>query len=248
MSQDSPAKHWIVVINNPTVPEIQEFRVFTHEDCDAYAWQIEQGEEKTPHIQARLSLKKKTRFTAMKKLFPRAHLEKGWSRTGGFTYCMKREGRIDGPWSFNVPEEVKIIDTLKDWQIDVMKIFDTPPDPRKIHWFWEEQGGTGKTVLCKYIVHEKNAIYVAGSAKDICYAVGNWKNKQDLIVLLDIPRVSMEYVSYQALENVKNGIFFMNKYESKMIMMNNPYVIVFANMPPDTSKLSQDRWDIRSIQ
>ena len=64
---------------------------------------------------------------------------------------------------------------------------------------------------------------------------------------MDFTRDVEEYVSYQAIEAIKNGIFYNTKYESKMITYNSPHVIIFANFFPDITKLSSDRWVIREL-
>lgn len=67
------------------------------------------------------------------------------------------------------------------------------------------------------------------------------------VVMIDVARTNMERFNYQALEQIKNGIFFCGKYESKMVVMNIPHVVVFANEPPEQSSLSADRWEIQEI-
>lgn len=52
------------------------------------------------------------------------------------------------------------------------------------------------------------------------------------------------YVSYEAIESVKDGIFFSGKYESGMTIFNQPHIICFANFAPDIGKMSSDRWKI----
>lgn len=49
------------------------------------------------------------------------------------------------------------------------------------------------------------------------------------------------------METIKNGIMFSSKYDSTMKVYDHPHVVVMAHGLPDTSKLSQDRWDIRNI-
>jgi len=49
------------------------------------------------------------------------------------------------------------------------------------------------------------------------------------------------------LESIKNGLFFSGKYESTQVVMNSPHLIIFANEPPDKSKMSADRWHIVRI-
>jgi len=56
-----------------------------------------------------------------------------------------------------------------------------------------------------------------------------------------------EYISYGAMEKIKNGFYMSSKYESKPIIRNCPHIICFANFEPDYDKLSQDRWKVHNI-
>ncbi len=67
------------------------------------------------------------------------------------------------------------------------------------------------------------------------------------IVLINVPRSSQEYVSYEGIESIKDMFFFSGKYEGGMVCGANPHVYIFANEPPPTEKLSADRWKIIMI-
>jgi len=41
--------------------------------------------------------------------------------------------------------------------------------------------------------------------------------------------------------------FYSGKFHGGMINGKEPHVIVFANEPPDTSKMMMDRWQIINI-
>lgn len=93
------AKHWCFTINNPTVEDNP--RVFR--DCSYVVWQLEQGENGTPHIQGYLALNAKKRISFLSSLSARAH----WTLCRGSPqqnkdYCTKAEGRLDGPWELGV--------------------------------------------------------------------------------------------------------------------------------------------------
>lgn len=49
------------------------------------------------------------------------------------------------------------------------------------------------------------------------------------------------------MEMIKNGHFMDAKYESKIVIMDVPHVIVLANKMPDTACLSQDRWSVYQL-
>lgn len=68
------SKNWCLTINNPTDDDIscfaQDLSVFTY-----WGYAREVGAEGTPHLQAFVCLVKKSRMNAVKRLFPRAHVE-----------------------------------------------------------------------------------------------------------------------------------------------------------------------------
>lgn len=61
------------------------------------------------------------------------------------------------------------------------------------------------------------------------------------IVIFNLTRSMQEHFNYEAMEAIKNGIFFRSKYASTQKVYPIPYVVVFANWPPDEAKLSADR-------
>lgn len=89
MSQNPEARHWIVVINNPT--ELDRAQVLTlreHLDYSIFAEEI--GEGGTPHLQGYICFKKKKKFTVVKKMLPRANLQvKNGTVAQAIAYCKK---------------------------------------------------------------------------------------------------------------------------------------------------------------
>lgn len=67
------------------------------------------------------------------------------------------------------------------------------------------------------------------------------------MVIFDLERRQENFVSYSAMEQVKNGCFFSSKYESEIVVFNYVHVVVFANFAPDLQALSADRWNITNI-
>ena len=140
------------------------------------------------------------------------------------------------------PPELDLV--LRPWQNDLLEEVLLPADDRKIIWYFDPLGGLGKSTMAKYLCGNHDAIMVGGTKKDILYAYDNQE-----IVLFDLSRTAEGRVSYSAMEDIKNGLFFSSKYTSKMVVRNNnAHVIVFANWLPDLDALSRDRWDIRYAQ
>lgn len=126
-------------------------------------------------------------------------------------------------------------------------------DERRVHWYWEGVGNSGKTSMAKHIyaLNEDLVMYVSGKAADIKHGIAT-KLKEGKrppkILILDLVRTSEQYVSYEAIESLKNGFFYSTKFDSAMVAMKTPHVVIFANFLPQYEKLSADRWDIIEIQ
>lgn len=223
-----------------------------------YVFQEEKGEEGTPHLQGVVRWANKKTFEVLKKDWPKIHWEvcktwKAWKKS--ISYCTKTETRVGGVFT-NI-KGLEWRSTLKDplenkelfnWQRNVLNLIKTEPDDRSINWYWDKDGGVGKSALSKHILMNYNATLVGGKANDAKYAIKGWMEsnpQKDLdIIIFDIPRANAEFINYGVFEEIKNGAIFSGKYESGCIMFNPLHIIVFANEHPDTSKLSRNKWNI----
>lgn len=148
-------------------------------------------------------------------------------------------------WSHEVfnatrPTPLISIETFYTWQIDLLSDICGDPDPRQIIWIHDSIGGTGKSTMARYLVSNHGAIILSGQKRDIHYAYTGQR-----IAIFDVARAASEYIPYEAMEDIKNGFFFCEKYSSGMKTYPTPHVIVFANVPPAAGKLSADRIDLR---
>lgn len=132
---------------------------------------------------------------------------------------------------------------LREWQTRAVALLDAQDD-RKVLWYVDKEGGSGKTFLAKWLIVNRGAFYVQGGAhKDIAHAY----NLEDCVVF-DFTRDKEEICSYSMIESMKNGIIFSPKYESGVKLKEaGAKVIVFSNWDPDKSKLSADRWCIHTL-
>lgn len=67
--------------------------------------------------------------------------------------------------------------------------------------------------------------------------------------IINIPRGmdNLDYL-YPILEIIKDGKITSSKYEPRIVTLEEtPHVVVFANCPPNETKLSKDRWCIRDF-
>lgn len=222
------------------------------------------GASATKHLQIYVEWKNARQFNVMKQLFPRAHIEvaKG-KRDANYAYCSK-----DGDFATNMEDPQKNAKKFREdvrkrisaklevlrwkrWQRDVLEELRTEPDERTINWYWEDVGGVGKTTLCKYICTKFEGVIICdGKKSDIFNQVNmTLENCQTpKIIIMDVPRTMEDHVSYGTLENLKNGLLFSGKYEGGQCLFECPHVFVFANFPPDETKMSADRWNVRQLE
>lgn len=245
------SRRWFGTINNASKEEIDLIPLVFKE----YIY----GKENAPstgtfHLHFFGKLKHERTFDAMKKDFPRANLKMITGTTkqneGPIEYCRKQDwyGYVTNIPKYIRPKSPLDGKTPYQWQSQILDIIKSPPDDRSVYWFWESTGNFGKSALVKHIVlHNRNAIMVSGKGSDIKYAIASCQVKPN-IILIDLPRSFGSDINYGTIEEVKNGCFFSGKYESNMIVMDYPHVIIFANEPPDLSMLSSDRWKVTELK
>lgn len=107
---DTTCRNWMFTLNNPQPEEDPKTWGYHF-----LAYQLEKGADGTPHYQGYVTFKKNKRFSAMKKLNPRAH----WSMRRGtheqaLAYVTKEETRQEGPWVLgSAPQQGKRTDLEK---------------------------------------------------------------------------------------------------------------------------------------
>lgn len=239
---------------NEESEEFRKFMEFLEYKCSKYAFQEEEcPSTKKMHLQGIIKLHRKERDTAFG-LSPQIHWEKPKDSNAAFKYCLKEYTRKGKQWTKGIPLPIKdplAGKTLKPFQQEIVDLCKTPPDDRSIYWYWEATGKVGKTALAKHMcLKDDKILFLNGGGKDIKYAVAqHLATKGEIsVAIFSFPRTVEEFVSYQTLEEIKDGIFFSSKYEAGMSLFNAPHVVCFANFPPDQSKLSRDRWEVRCIQ
>jgi len=249
--------HWILTLNNYTDDEIDDLLAVLKDGSivSKYCVQKEIGEQRTPHLQGYIAFVKKAR--PMEKITnKRIHWEKCRDVKAAIIYCSK-DDTFDGErWcNFTLPPKQRPLKLIKEeqfygWQNDIIEIIKAEPDDRSIYWFWEADGGIGKTQFCKYLCVKYNACIMSGKAADCKYGIVKFHEERGYypeLVVFDIPRCNHDFISYDAIESIKNGLFFSGKYEGCQIVFNSPHVICFANETPEMYKLSADRWRIRKL-
>jgi hypothetical protein len=133
----------------------------------------------------------------------------------------------------------------------ILKTISKPANDRIIHWLWSKKGGVGKSMFSKYLCIKHDALILSGKTKDMFYGIVSYDNDRGYApetIIIDLSRTSYDFANYDAIESIKNGLFFSSKYESNMYIMNSPHVFVFANREPDLEAMSKDRWDIMELK
>lgn len=153
-------------------------------------------------------------------------------------------------------ESEELVDvTLYPWQTDLLKELEKPSE-RQVIWVYGEVGKEGKTWMQGYIEKQYGSrVYrsvLTNKAENMCYVLSKQLLSVKDIFLFNIARSDNETLknsdAYQVIEGIKDGRYFSGKYSSQHLRFKTPNtLIIFANKPPDASKLSKDRWVVYEI-
>lgn len=249
--QVSPSKHWCFTLNNYKKDDIKQ--ICSNSSISKYIFQEETGEEGTPHLQGYIEFKAKSRpFEKFEN--KTIHWEKCKSISASIDYCSKESTRTGEIYKkgIEIEEPIKLLDEdkLYPWQRLIFDDCKNEPDDRTINVIVDKNGNKGKTKLCKLLCAKYGALCISGKSADIKYGIVKYKESNKVypkIVLIDVPRSNIDYINYEAIEKVKDGLFFCGKYESCQVIMNCPHIYLFMNEEPKMSSMSIDRWNIINL-
>lgn len=223
--------------------------------CKKWCFQGEKGEQTGyEHWQGRCSMKQKMRIEGVIKIIPgHISLTSKENRDNNF-YVTKEETREEGPYCDTdfepyIPRQIREVKNLKPWQqkiVDDAAIWDT----RKINIVYCQQGNIGKSTLKTYVgVYQiGRAIPYSNDYKDIMRMVMDTPKKP--LYIFDLPRAISKDKLFQffgALETLKDGYAFDDRYHFKEEYFDCPNIWVFMNAIPEQDLLSADRWAIWTI-
>ena len=256
--QISPKKHWCFTHPNYTEEDIAMWKKKALDpNVELLVFQTEMAPSTgLIHLQGTISFHDKVRplnEISSKKV----HWEprKG-NKQQSCLYCVKLEEVRPEPYlkfchGWRAPEIIRTITPDRWWQQEIIKIVEEEPDDRTIHWYWSEAGGIGKTAMLKYLNVHYGAIPCSGKGADMRNAIRDYAETNGYtpkIIIVPIPRsFSVEYLSFEGIEQAKDMIFYSGKYEGGVVCGNPPHLIVLANVAPDESKMSADRWHVVCI-
>lgn len=239
--QDSPKNNWCMTLNNFSTEEYNSLKSFFSSNS-SNIWIIgkEKGESGTPHLQMYCQFKDKLRFTGIKKICDRLHIEPSrGSKKQNLLYCSK-EG--DFETNTRIPKPLKLISQLWPFQEKVENYVLTEPDDRHV-MLVSGKFATGKTQLAKYLVAKYDWICgpLEGNKSHILSTVYKNQDAECFIIYLtgkESSAISMDWECktsenlFDCLEKIKDG-FFMSHFGVKAtepVNMNSPHVIIFSNL------------------
>lgn len=231
-----------------------------------WVFQLEKGEQSGyVHWQIRLSLFKKKRLSELLSLLKRSAEFWDPSVTGksmhvsptsaenrsDFSYQNKLDTRLEGPWSSSDPEPPYIPRQVRDlvlrpWQDTVRRSFDEW-NTRDINVIVCPHGNIGKSTFVTYCRAHQLArpLPPVNDHKDMMRMVCDMPTAR--AYLIDVPRAFRQEkmtAMWSAIETVKDGYAYDDRYSFKEKVFDCPTVWVFMNQMPDVSTLSKDRWNL----
>lgn len=167
-------------------------------------------------------------------------------------YAMKDDSatskRIAGPWAEKpIYRGQDLPIQLWAWQQQVKDIVLQAADSRVIHWLYDNDGNSGKSMFAKYMMYHHDMLTLTyGNAKDLTNLV--FTNADKPAYFFDLTRAKPREFGttdlYSTMESIKNGYIVNQKYATGVLMMMPPHIVVFSNQEPEYALLSQDRWKV----
>lgn len=224
----------------------------------SYVFQKEQGETGFIHWQGRGSLIKKTLHSTVKGLLGVHNTPTSGRAAGAFSYVMKAQTRVDGPWSDKDYEEPPVLtrqlkyflqQTPYPWQTQLLQYIQQPDD-RKIILLYDTIGNNGKSIFAEYLEYNKLAYEIPPmrSMEDIMQCAMSIKTQT--CYLVDMPRgMKKSKLSdfYAGLEALKNGVMYDKRYAFRKRRIDRPHIVVFTNHLPLWNLMSLDRWEVHEF-
>lgn len=227
-----------------------------------WVFQLERGEGETEyeHYQGRISLFKRKRMGEVitQYKFPPIH----WSATSTqgsrtFSYVMKEDTRIAGPWADTDPEPYPLTKQVKKfrenemypWQKTLVEMIQGWDD-RRIICIYDADGCNGKTALRLHLMTAglARSIPFCNDYRDIMRMVYDMPRSE--CYFIDLPRALGKdklFQMWSACESIKDGHIFEDRYHFRDTLIDAPQLVVTTNCCPSRDLLTRDRWVIYCI-
>lgn len=231
-----------------------------------FVFQLELGDSGYKHYQGRILLiKKSTLSNTIKNLqsvLPRIHISitsNDVHKRGSFNYVLKAPSRIDGPWSdqdeikepLYIPIQYRV--NLRQWQSELYELLMSELDKgdyRNVHILYDPEGNKGKTTFGMYLTTRGLGEYIPplNDAKDIMRLV--YCLPVSKLYIFDLTRSMCKeklFGMYSAIEQIKNGYLYDDRYTFKRKFIDSPAIIVMTNEIPNKKYLSSDRFKFHMV-
>ena len=150
------------------------------------------------------------------------------------------------------PVYCKPMEHYRSFQQKILDMIKEDAHDRHVYWFCDKTGGSGKSKLRIELVALHNAFGCEGGKNaDIIHNATEFVNRVEdnaKVFVFDFARCSSDYISYGAIESIKNGTWMSTKYQGGQVSIQPPHVLCFANDWPDLNKMSIDRWRLYEIE
>lgn len=213
------------------------------------------------HYQARMSLFKKVRAPQLRALLAKVGLQGAHygptsaAAAGGFSYVMKADSRVAGPWDDSTPELAEEPADLKGlallpFQHSLIAYAKETAPTTQILCVVDPPGARGKSTVAKYLQFHQIAAFLPGVTDSQDMLASMMDRPPANCYFVDIPRTvdSKKLPSiWGAMETAKTGIVYDKRHHFKMRVQATPRLIVFCNSAPSLTWLTDGRLDMRMI-
>jgi hypothetical protein len=247
---------WDITIYNKDWEDLTTIKTeFFRKYCTKWVYQLEKGEQNKLHLQCRVHLSTKKRLTTILGVWGKPTFMHDikvdawhWSPTSnaakdGFSYVMKEDTRIKGPWSSadidEIPRLKKIWDNPHPWQKYIMHRMKLHKGDSRFWILIDVWGQAGKSTFAQCMEMKKLALagIIGGNAKeqiqDLTSELTQPRDWIPNVFFFDIPRTTTKCTKEsmaQAIEQVKAGKIKDARYAHKsMIFKDIPMVIITTN-------------------
>lgn len=128
----------------------------------------------------------------------------------------------------------------RKWQKELLAELEGPAHRRKILWYHDPTGDSGKSVLAEHLfIHRKDVLVLTHATPRDAATTIQTAQQMGLVlktIILDLTRSDAKYIAsaelYRALEEFKNGLITSTKYVGKTTALGRLHVVVFSNHRP----------------
>lgn len=228
--------------------------------CTKWCFQKEKADAGYEHWQLRFSLTKKRRHQEIAPRLAMAGLKfhdsalSPTSTSGvktGFSYVMKADTRIEGPWADTDVERVELRCVkyleehgLEPWMDEIVTQMKTW-DHRFINVFIDKTGNCGKTTFEDYLEYKELAFPIWYDPNIARMSECAFANVGRTAYTIGLPKAlnKKEMTDFwNFVERLKDGRVQDGRFKFKRARMERPHVWIFTNEIPRLHEMSMDRW------